>query len=306
MKYLLSFILLFYSIAITAQDKKSKKLYKQFEKGNYEKCEKLAQKTLQKERSNPDANYLIGLIKLKEGQSSTSKSAKKRALKDALQKGDNIDQKELSQYKMLRDSIQTYIYLYLLDPKLSKSYKKYYVGVLASEFGDTLDVYMTLFKANEYNTKKSYVSNNAYPQDSLRRIMLQLALKLEGTPYKWAGENPSGFDCSGFTSYVYKSIGVTLPHSAQKQSELIKKRKNLSEAIPGDLIFFGSQDGQRVYTKHAGIIYSIDGNDIEVVHCVSNGVNIEGKDSSWDRYWINEVLFVVDVLSNSDEILNSD
>jgi len=134
-------------------------------------------------------------------------------------------------------------------------------------------------------------------------VMLLIAQKLEGTPYKWAGENPnSGFDCSGFTAYVYKSIGIKLPHSAQKQSELIKNRKKLEDALPGDLIFFGSRNGNKIYTQHAGIIYSTDGDNIEVVHCVSNGVNIEGKDSSWDRYWINEVLFVVDVIANKEDI----
>ncbi len=65
------------------------------------------------------------------------------------------------------------------------------------------------------------------------------AKKYLGVPYVWAGASPSGFDCSGFTMYVYKKVGVSLPHSSRAQINCGARvsRNNLQ---PGDLVFFGS------------------------------------------------------------------
>jgi cell wall-associated NlpC family hydrolase len=58
-----------------------------------------------------------------------------------------------------------------------------------------------------------------------------------GTPYVWGGASPSGFDCSGFTMYVYAQVGISLPHNAAAQYGYGSpvSRGNLA---PGDLVFF--------------------------------------------------------------------
>ena len=58
-----------------------------------------------------------------------------------------------------------------------------------------------------------------------------------GTPYVWGGASPSGFDCSGFTMYVYSKVGVSLPHNAAAQHGYGSPVAR-SDLQPGDLVFF--------------------------------------------------------------------
>jgi cell wall-associated NlpC family hydrolase len=69
--------------------------------------------------------------------------------------------------------------------------------------------------------------------------VVDYALKFLGTPYVWAGSSPSGFDCSGFTMYVYRHFGISLPHSSSMQSGygVAVARADLQ---PGDLVFYYS------------------------------------------------------------------
>jgi cell wall-associated NlpC family hydrolase len=63
------------------------------------------------------------------------------------------------------------------------------------------------------------------------------ALALRGAPYRNGGSDPNGFDCSGFTQYVFGQYGVSLPHAVREQ---FRSGKSVTpdDLAPGDLVFF--------------------------------------------------------------------
>lgn len=79
--------------------------------------------------------------------------------------------------------------------------------------------------------------------------LLDTVKSLYGVPYKAGGTTKKGFDCSGFTRYVFEQFGVDLPHTSAGQYQLGQKvaRKDLK---PGDLVFFNT-NGRSI--SHVGI-----------------------------------------------------
>jgi cell wall-associated NlpC family hydrolase len=73
-----------------------------------------------------------------------------------------------------------------------------------------------------------------------------------GKRYVWGAVGPSRFDCSGFTSYVCKKNGITIPRTSIMQAKVGKKvsKKNLKA---GDLIFFDTSKHHKGYVNHVGI-----------------------------------------------------
>jgi cell wall-associated NlpC family hydrolase len=116
-----------------------------------------------------------------------------------------------------------------------------------------------------------------------REELVAFAKKFLGTPYVWAGDDPSGFDCSGFTGYVFKNSGVTLPRRAVDQYEGSRKIKEKS-VEKGDLIFFDNGSG----ISHVGIVISERGKPVVMIHSSSSkGIVVSDIESS--EYWRTRV-----------------
>jgi cell wall-associated NlpC family hydrolase len=74
------------------------------------------------------------------------------------------------------------------------------------------------------------------PASAIGNSVISIASRYIGVPYVSGGSSPSGFDCSGFTAYVYGQLGIALPHSSSSQPGY-GTVVPASEAQPGDLMW---------------------------------------------------------------------
>ena len=95
--------------------------------------------------------------------------------------------------------------------------------------------------------------------------IVSIAQQYLGTPYVYGGSSPSGFDCSGFTMYVFAQVGIKLPHGATSQLSY-GTEVSRSDLQPGDLVFF--QDYGAV-ASHVGIYIGGD----QFIHASSSSGN---------------------------------
>lgn len=113
---------------------------------------------------------------------------------------------------------------------------------------------MKQIEAIRNSVPKYTPSRGAVPISS--NAVIAYASNFLGTPYLWGGTTPSGFDCSGFTQYVYRHFGVTLGRTTYDQinNGYAVSRSDLQ---PGDLVLFGSSGNP----THVGIYV---GNDMYI------------------------------------------
>jgi cell wall-associated NlpC family hydrolase len=102
--------------------------------------------------------------------------------------------------------------------------------------------------------------------------VVKIALRQRGVPYRWAGTSPrTGFDCSGFTRWVYAHVGVSLPHSSYAQYDF-GHRVSLRALKPGDLLFFYGLGHVGIYLGHGRYIDAPQTGQVVHVHPLSSAL----------------------------------
>lgn len=150
-----------------------------------------------------------------------------------------------------------------------------------------MDLLLGLFLGNIIN-KTSNPSSPATPGKSLPsgssvkgEQLIASAKAFMGVPYVWGGETPDGFDCSGFTQYVMKQNGISLPRTAAEQFE-VGTPVNKTDLKIGDLVFFTTY---KPGASHVGF-YMGDGNFIHA----SSAQKKVGISSLADDYYVQHYI----------------
>jgi len=96
-----------------------------------------------------------------------------------------------------------------------------------------------------------------------------IAMQFLGVPYVWGGASPSGFDCSGFSMYVYAKLGVSLPHHAASQYNMgTPVSKDQLQA--GDLVFFNGLGHMGIYIGGGQFIHAPHSGDVVKISSLSD------------------------------------
>lgn len=95
--------------------------------------------------------------------------------------------------------------------------------------------------------------------NSIANDLQNISESYVNSPYLWGGRSPYGIDCSGLTQVIYKMIGVKLPRDASQQVTMGSTVDFLNLTQPGDLAFFGDEEGNII---HVGMVLP----DNKIVH----------------------------------------
>ncbi|MDR3246836.1 MAG: CapA family protein [Prevotellaceae bacterium] len=126
---------------------------------------------------------------------------------------------------------------------------------------------------------ESMSSTKKHGTHSFAETIIDYSKNYLGLPYRRGSQGPKSFDCSGFTSFVFKNFGYNLSSGCVtqvNQGTKIDKEKLKT----GDLIFFKGRDAKSSRVGHVGIVVSNDGGNITFIHACNRGVIIEDLNGS--------------------------
>lgn len=138
--------------------------------------------------------------------------------------------------------------------------------------------------ARKHGTVLEQIENSNLKQSQKSRVqeILDYAYQFRGVPYRHGASSPRAFDCSGFTSYVFKRFGVSLDRSSGGQIN-DGKRVSRGDLQPGDLVFFNGRAISRTRIGHVGIVTQVnDDSTFKFIHAARGGIKVS---ESTEKYY---------------------
>ena len=159
--------------------------------------------------------------------------------------------------------------------------------------------------SSSINNNPTIITNHVDAELQVNSL-LSFANKFRGVPYRWGGTTPRGFDCSGFTSYVFNKFGYKLARMGRYQLHN-GDRVDRSQLKPGDLVFFGGR-ANRPGIGHVGIVTAVDGNghDFSFIHASTRrGITVSHSSESYYNARYRSACRIIKV-SNVGNKINND
>lgn len=142
-----------------------------------------------------------------------------------------------------------------------------YTSQLTSNIADPTSAFLNLDEPLREDA--SAYSNGT--SNSLVYQIIDYAKNYLGRPYRSGAKGPRAFDCSGFTSFVFRNFDISLSSSSRDQYTQ-GEQINLSEVRPGDLLFFGGRRGGSTVGHVAMAVEVKDNGTIKFIHAAQRGI----------------------------------
>lgn len=143
---------------------------------------------------------------------------------------------------------------------------------------------------NTNNFDNASESNSVFSneQEFISRL-IDYAESLNGSPYKWGGTTPDGFDCSGFIQYIFSHFGVNIPRMPADIAAISVKveKKDLQS---GDIVYFKGSNINSDEIGHIALVTEKTENGFKFIHSTSSKGVIVSDINQFD-YWISRYLF---------------
>ncbi len=114
--------------------------------------------------------------------------------------------------------------------------------------------------------------------------IVKVAMKYIGVPYRSGRMNPKvGFDCSGFTTYVFKKENIQLTRSSRSQFTEGVEVSSCTDLQKGDLVFFGGSRSSSTSIEHVGIVTDVNPSTgtFSFIHASRTGIRISSSDEPY-------------------------
>lgn len=159
-------------------------------------------------------------------------------------------------------------------------------------------ILLLLFLLSFSTLSQAQVSLYRSPSATVADMVIDEAMKYIGIPYRWGGKTPKGFDCAGFTRFIYSKFGVQLAPSAAPQFKAGPSLKN-EDVQKGDLVFYGGRGGSKSI-GHVGIVTSVDDNGFYFIHsATSSGITVSHSTEPYYKSRYKGACRVVDLVTSN-------
>lgn len=282
----LMFILILFPLSLYAQNKQFDRLEMLYDQGHYKKVLRSANKLIKKPEYQQSALpiYYKSLAQLQLYRNEKWRNKNSGALEEAakgfaefrkLDKDGKIFMSHLYEIQSLKRDYASFL------EELEQS-KKSNTKLIESVNKAIASIFENIEDIKDSNDKISIPPLVGNVSD-LRKDLVKFAYKYSGTKYRSGGDDPNGFDCSGFVSFVYKEFKIDLPRISRDQQKSAKPLKAI-DTQPGDLVFFSN--GTNV--NHVGIVVENKNGFITMIHS-STSLGIVVTDIETSNYWKTRV-----------------
>jgi hypothetical protein len=173
-----------------------------------------------------------------------------------------------------------------INKSISKEKKLLSSAIFGGEISLTKDDELNIENSSHLLTTQTLKLSKEWEAFTKEDEILETARKFLGVKYIWAANGPFSFDCSGFTKYVFKKSGISLPRYSGHQANMGKKIK-FSQMEKGDLVFFDTGKKFKKKVNHVGIFI---GNN-KFIHASSAKKKVIITSFSKKKFYKNKFLY---------------